>query len=230
MACLHAGNTATVPRPASESARGAEAAGTLRLRLRLRGGGGGGGKTRIQGGSRKGQWLGLKRSPDGGRVILEPSLDKRPIPTPEEEAAAAAATAAEHAGLLANHRAAGLIATQALKLLVAEVQPGLNASHLCARGDELVAGLLRERYPDRAHRLPNASSPVAERAKEYSTTHRDTDRKRVRAADMEPADLGLGAAHPTTLALNNQCGRSAPLPRSPQDRQLKLGDLAKIEV
>ena len=115
-------------------------------------------------------------------MILEPSLDKRPIPTPEEEAAAAAATAAEHAGLLANHRAAGLIATQALKLLVAEVQPGLNASHLCARGDELVAGLLRERYPDRAHRLPNASSPVSERAKEYSTTHRDTDRKRVRAA------------------------------------------------
>ena len=35
--------------------------------------------------------------------------------------------AAEHVGLLANHRAAGLIATQALKLLVAEVQPGAGA-------------------------------------------------------------------------------------------------------
>ena len=49
-----------------------------RLQLqRLRGGAGGGGKTRIEGQSRKGQWMGLKRSADGGGVVFEDALAKR---------------------------------------------------------------------------------------------------------------------------------------------------------
>jgi hypothetical protein len=40
-------------------------------RLGLRGGGGGGPRTRVEGGSKKGQWLGLKRSADGGHVVME---------------------------------------------------------------------------------------------------------------------------------------------------------------
>ena len=40
-------------------------------RLLLRGGGGGGPRTRVDGGSKKGQWLGLKRSADGGHVVME---------------------------------------------------------------------------------------------------------------------------------------------------------------
>ena len=40
-------------------------------RLGLRGGGGGGPRTRVEGGSKKGQWLGLKQSADGGHVVME---------------------------------------------------------------------------------------------------------------------------------------------------------------
>jgi hypothetical protein len=202
----------------------------LELLLRLRGGAGGGPKTRIEGGSRKGQWLGLKRSADGGRVVLEESYEKRRKPTAAEEAAMQEQEAAAHANALEAHRAAGLIATQALKQVVDACRPGMNTSHVSVLGDEIVIELLRAHYPHRSHLLPNASSPVSERAARYSSTRMGTARERVTSKDLNPADRGLGVAHPTTVAVNNQCGRCAPLPGSPVDRQMALGDLVKIEV
>ena len=198
--------------------------------LRLRGGAGGGPRTRVEGGSRKGQWLGLKRSADGGHVIQEECASKRRKPSVEEEQALYEKEAAEHEATLNAHRSAGLIATQALKQLVEAARPGRNVSEICLLGDELVVELLRLNFPTRAHLLPNASMPVSVRAKKFSTEVMGPDRERVRARDMTPDDVGLGVAHPTTLAIDHECGRSAPMPGEATDRQLRLGDLAKIEV
>jgi len=72
--------------------------------LRLRGGAGDGPRTRVEGGSRKGQWLGLKRSADGGHVIQEECASKRRKPSVEEEQALYAKETAEHAATLNAHR------------------------------------------------------------------------------------------------------------------------------
>jgi len=173
--------------------------------------------------------MGLKRSADGGRVIREESFEKRHKPTEAEERAMYEKGEAEHKVILDAHRAAGLIATQALKQVVEACRPGVNTSEICFLGDEMVKDLLRQRYPTRAHKMPNATSVAAIAAK-YSTKHLGPDRERVTAKEMAPDDLGLGLGHPTTIAINNQCGRNSPLPGDAMDRQLRPGDLAKIEV
>jgi hypothetical protein len=106
-------------------------------RLGLRGGGGGGPRTRVEGGSKKGQWLGLKRSADGGHVVMEEpqrALTAKFLTSPifkvtsyitftraltfqnfdqaAEEHAQREADAAKRAVELNAHREAGLVATQ----------------------------------------------------------------------------------------------------------------------
>jgi len=119
--------------------------------LRLRGGAGGGLRTYIDGQTRKGIWMGLKRSADGSHIIREDvrtaAKKLRDGPTAEEAAQAAQEEEARSAEALACHRVAGGVAGEALRHLVSLCVVGANASQLCLEGDRFVRAEMVRRFP-----------------------------------------------------------------------------------
>eukprot|EP00960_Hanusia_phi_P002885 85461-Hanusia_phi.AAC.1 len=96
----------------------------------LRGGAGGGAKTRIEGTSRKGFWIGLRRSEDGGKVIYEdPALHEERME--QEERRAQEERAKRQVEDNEKHRNAGLVVSEAIYDVIEACKPGENISAIC---------------------------------------------------------------------------------------------------
>jgi len=193
--------------------------------LGLRGGAGGGMRTHIPGQTRKGIWLGLKRSADGSRVIREDLAKKRAGPTPEEARQAALEAQARTAEALACHQTAGVVAGAALQHVLAHCAPGTRTSDLCLLGDAFLRAEMARRFPGHVRRPGDALDLSV-----YSSPAHGPDRTRVTFNDSKADGELAGAAFPTCVAVNNVCGRVAPLPGTRADRTLAKGDLVRVDV